>query len=154
MELVTHLSDAWTLAQDNVAKAQVKQKRNYDRSSKEPKLQKGDRVMVRMPGDIQGKSWKFARPYHGPFRVVSVTSTNAEVVLVDRPTDDPIFVSLKRVRPCYEELPDISWTGHSNVKPRKKKSQNKDTQKLKKETNEYKGPITRSMARKQESKKV
>ena len=49
-ELVTHLSDAWNLAQGNIAKAQAKQKRNYDRGSKELKLQKGDRVMVRMPG--------------------------------------------------------------------------------------------------------
>ena len=46
-ELVTHLSDAWTLAQDNIAKAKAKQERNYDRSNTEPKL---DRVMVRMPG--------------------------------------------------------------------------------------------------------
>ena len=47
-ELVSHLSDAWNLAQGNIAKAQTKQKRNYDRGSKELKLQKGDRVMVRM----------------------------------------------------------------------------------------------------------
>ena len=71
-QLVTHLSDAWNLAQGNIAKAQAKQKRNYDRGSKELKLQKGDRVMVRMPGEIKGKSWKFARPHHGPFGLVSV----------------------------------------------------------------------------------
>lgn len=65
-----------------------------------------------MPGGIKGKYWKFARSYRGPFRVVSVTPTNAEVVLVDRPNDDPLFMSLKRVRPCYEELSDTSWTGH------------------------------------------
>ena len=41
-ELVSHLSDAWNLAQGNIAKAQTKQKRNYDRGSKELKLQKGD----------------------------------------------------------------------------------------------------------------
>ena len=46
-ELVSHLSDAWNLAQGNIAKVQTKQKRNYDRGSKELKLQKGDRVMVR-----------------------------------------------------------------------------------------------------------
>ena len=153
-ELVTHLSDAWNLAQGNIAKAQAKQKRNYDRSSKELKLQKGDRVMVRMPGEVKGKSRKFARPYHGPFRVVSVTPTNAEVVLVDKPDEDTIFVSLKRVRPCYEELPDISWTGHSGVKSRKRKSQSKESQKPEKENEETenRGPVTRSMARKQGKK--
>ena len=45
-ELVTPLSDAWNLAQGNIAIVQAKQKRNYDRGSKELKLQKGDRVVV------------------------------------------------------------------------------------------------------------
>ena len=54
--------------------------------------------MVRMPGSRdKGKSWKFVRPYHGPFRVVSITPTNAEVVLVDKSDEDTIFVLLKRV---------------------------------------------------------
>ena len=146
--LVSHLSDAWTLAQDNVAKAQAKQNRNYDRSAKEPTLQKGDRVMVRMPGEIKGKSWKFARPYHGPYRVVPVTPTNAEVVLVDRLNDDPILVL--QIRPCYEELPDISWTGNSGAKAQKKKK-DLDAQKPEKEKKEitYRGLTTRSMSRKE-----
>lgn len=76
-----------TLAQANIAKACAKQKRNYDRSSNKPRVQKGDRVML---GEIKGKSWKLAR------RVVLVTPANAEVVLIDKPA---IFVSLKRVRP-------------------------------------------------------
>ena len=48
--------------------------------------------MVWMPGEIKGKSWKFACPYYGPFRVVS--PTNAEVVLVVKPDEETIFVSL------------------------------------------------------------
>ena len=37
--------------------------------------------MVYMPGDVSGKKWKIARPYHGPYRILSVTPTNAEVQL-------------------------------------------------------------------------
>ena len=83
--------------------------------------------------------------------MVSVTPTNAKVVLVDKPDEDSIFVLLTRVRPCYDELPDISWTGHSGVKSRKRKSQSKESQKPEKENEEteYKGPVARSMARKQ-----
>ena len=72
-------------------------------------------------------------------------------MLVDRPNDDPIFVSLKRVRPCYEELPDIiSWTGHSSVKMRRKTSQTKDSSKSEKENRktEYKGPVTKRTRKK------
>ena len=71
--------------------------------------------MVHMSGEVKGKSWKFARPYHGSFRVVSVTPTNAEIKLVDQLHVEPILVSLKWVRLCHEELPDISWTRGSRV---------------------------------------
>ena len=102
-ELVTHLSDAWHLAQQNISDAQSKQKRNYDKRGNNPTVRVGDRVMVKMPGDIKGKSWKFARPFHGPFRVISVTPTNVEVRLVDQPKAESIFVSLQRVRQCESE---------------------------------------------------
>ncbi len=73
--------------------------------------------MILMPGEVKGKAWKLARPFHGPYRILSLTPNNAEVVLVDRPKDSSIFVSLDRVRLYYPELEDdVSWTG-----PRKRK---------------------------------
>ena len=75
----------------------------------------GDRVMVHMPGSIKGKAWKLVRPFHGPYRVLSVTPTNAEVQLVDRPGADAIFVSLSRVRPCYLEISDVSWEWQQQI---------------------------------------
>ena len=45
-ELVAHMSDAWALAHQNIKLAQVKQKTEYDKHSKETKLKVGDRVMV------------------------------------------------------------------------------------------------------------
>ncbi len=67
--------------------------------------------MVYMPEEVQGKTWKFARPYHGPFRVLSLTPTNAEVRLVDESKSESIFVSLNRVGKRRDELPDQSWRG-------------------------------------------
>ena len=84
---MAHMSDAWALAHQNIKLAQVKQKTQYDKHSKETKLKVGDRVMVYMPGEVKGKVWKFARPYHGPYRLLSLTPTNAEVRLVDRPSE-------------------------------------------------------------------
>lgn len=71
----------------------------------------GQRVMVHMPSELQGKTWKLARPYNGPFRVLKVTPTNAEVCLVGEPKSDSMCVSLTRIRPCYQELLDTSWRG-------------------------------------------
>ena len=37
--------------------------------------------MVYMPSEVTGKNRKLARPYHGPYHIVAVTPTNAEVKL-------------------------------------------------------------------------
>ena len=65
--------------------------------------------MVYMPNAVKGKSWKLARPFYGLYRVLSSTPTNVEVIPVDQPNAESIFISIDRIRPCYPELPDISW---------------------------------------------
>ena len=67
--------------------------------------------MVYMPAEMRGKHWKLARPFHGPYRVLSVIPTNVEVQLVDDPTGDTIFVSLDRVCRCYAEKGNVTWSG-------------------------------------------
>ena len=105
--------------------------------------------MVHMKGTIKGKVWKFSRQYHGPYHVVTVTETNAEVRLVDDPTAELIFVSLDRVKPGY---PDVSWTGHTKWKERKNSSNTKKQASESKENREeatepYTGLITRSRSK-------
>jgi len=111
-ELVANMPDAWLLACGNIEAAQKKQKYQYDRKSKQSTLKVGDRVMVYFPNVVQRKVWKFAQPYYGPYTIVSLTATNAEVRLVDQPTDGTIFVALERVRPCYAEMTNEVLTGH------------------------------------------
>ena len=62
------------------------------------KYQVGDRVMVH---EASEKTAKLARPYFGPYCVLNVTTTNAEVRLIDKPDDPSIFVSFDRVCPCF-----------------------------------------------------
>ena len=147
-ELVSNLSSAWKAANENVGIAQSKQKKYYDLHSKDPKYRVGDRVMVYMPKDVSGKTWKFARPYHGPFRVVSITPTNAEVQLIDG-TDPSIFVAIDRLRKCYPEQLDTSWVG--GKKKRKKKKRSKeitvDGGSPGDVSTRTEGPVTRSMTR-------
>jgi hypothetical protein len=124
-ELVTSMSDAWKIARENVKVAQTKQKTQYDRKSKEPKFSVGDRVMTYMPGAVKGKNWKLARPFYGPYRILSLTPTNAEIRLVDKPNDPAIFVSLNRIRPCYSELSDKSWSGKAKRRRKQRSASNK-----------------------------
>ena len=149
-ELVANLSDAWALARKNIEDAQAKQKKQYDRKSKDSGLVIGDRVMVYMPGAVKGKAWKFARPYHGPYRVLAVTPTNVEVKLVDQPKEPSIFVSIDRVRRCPNEMKDISWTGHAQRSTRSRQAQSKAKKSVDShEVNnkQYSGPITRARSR-------
>ena len=66
-DLVCNLSDAWEMARQNICQSQKKQKQQYDRKVKLKKYRVGDRVFVHMPGDVRGKVWKFAKPFHGPY---------------------------------------------------------------------------------------
>ncbi len=102
-ELVVGLTEAWRMARDHVQKAQRHQKKFYNRHTKDPTYWIGDRVFVFMPAAKAGKAHKFARPYHGPYRVMD---SNARVVWVDRPQDTPIFVALDRLRHCPQEIPE------------------------------------------------
>jgi len=66
-------------------------------------------VFVHMPGDVSGKAWKFARPFHGPYRILELTPS---VCLVNKPQDTSIFVSLQRICMCPKEIPDEkTWYG-------------------------------------------
>ena len=147
----TALSQPRTVYQLDFAEdAQAKQKKQYDLRSKDSGLVIGDRVMVYMPGSVKGKAWKFARPYHGPYRVLAVTPTNVEVKLVDQPKEPSIFVSIDRVRRCPNEMEDISWTGHAQRSTRSRQAQSKAKKSVDShEVNnkQYSGPITRARSR-------
>jgi hypothetical protein len=98
--------------------------------------------MVFMPSDVTGKDRKLARPYHGPFRIINLTRTNAEVQLVARPQDQ---TTIDRLRKCYPELSNNSWTGRKGKRSRCKRS----SPDLRHSTEDHRtsGPITRSMTR-------
>lgn len=144
-DLCSSLSAAWKLAKANIKKAQVSQKSYYDRSSKAVNLKPGDRVMVFMPAERQGKTWKLSRPFHGPYRVLNVTDTNVEARLVDRPEDDSIFVHINRVRRCHPQQGDAVWKG-----PRDKRSHRRRKPKDLPQIDgaqPYAGPVTRSRSK-------
>ena len=99
-ELVTRLSQARILAKEHVKKAQWAQKRQYDKKSQAVPLRVGDRVFLHVPSTKQGKAYKFAKPFKGPFRVLEMFENGADIHMVDNPKADTIQVSLNRLRQC------------------------------------------------------
>ena len=76
-ELTTSLSDAWLATQEHVPRTQAKQKQQYDKHTRESPVKVGERVMVHKFGSVKGKARKLVRPFHGLYRVLPVTPTNA-----------------------------------------------------------------------------
>ena len=118
-ELTVGLTESWKQAKQNVCKAQTKQKKYYDHHSKENEFNIGERVMVYMPQEAQGKDRKLALPYRGPYRILEVQTNCLLARPVDKPDMQAILVSMDRVVGCPKELPDASWLG---PKPKRAKT--------------------------------
>lgn len=114
-EVATRLQEAWHLTQDQVKKAQKRQKSTFDRQARQPTYSVGERVFVYMPAAKASKAYKFARPFYGPYRVVTY-NTGLEVRPVDRPIQIPFRISFKRVRRCPEQIPDSFWPSKESAK--------------------------------------
>ena len=93
-EMVMGISQAWKLARENIEQAQKYQKSQHDKHAKDPNFKLGDRVFVHMPAEKRGKAYKFARTFHGPFRVVELLENGVRVVPVDKPQESPVRVAL------------------------------------------------------------
>lgn len=115
-EMVMGISQAWKLAKENIEQAQKYQKSQHDKHAKDPNFKLGDRVFVHMPAEKRGKAYKFARTFHGPFRVVELLENGVRVVPVDKPQESPIPVALNRVRCCPVQLPNEFWARRNKDK--------------------------------------
>ena len=67
-----------------------------------------------------GQGRKFARPFHGPYRIVEMDNNTAKIRRVDQPQMEPILVAIDRLRNCLEEVVDGYWpSGRARGKARK-----------------------------------
>jgi hypothetical protein len=109
VELHSRMAEAWELARQQITRAQQHQKHMYDRTTKKVPFRAGERVFLLKPAEQTGARRKFARPFHGPYRLVEVDVNTAKIRPVDRPGSEPILVSLGRLRRCPEEIGDTFW---------------------------------------------
>ena len=114
-EVAFKFSEAWKLARNNIKKAQQHQKQQYDRKTRLPRFEVGDRVFLYMPAAKSCKAYKFAKPFHGPYRIVEQNETGVAVWPVDQPQVNPIRVAYNRIRCCAGSIPDLFWPIRSKV---------------------------------------
>lgn len=109
IDLHSKLSSAWELARKSLQQAQKKQKTQYDRKVCARPFREGERAFLYKPAEKTGEFRKLTHPFDGPYRVLEVGTNTASIVRIDRPKDEPILVSLDRLRHCPTELGDEFW---------------------------------------------
>jgi len=85
-----------------IEKAQINQKKYYDKSHRIISFKPGDQVLVKFPFLQAGKSPKLAQKYRGPFKIIKkITDLNYKVQLIlnKKLTEDTIHV--RRIKPYY-----------------------------------------------------
>ena len=105
-EITLRMSTAWKTAQARIKEAQKKQKCQHDKKAKDPRVFEGDRVFVYSPAERSSKAYKFSRPFKGPYHVMKMLSSGAELSLIAEPTGPTIRVALNRLRRCPKEIVD------------------------------------------------
>lgn len=118
--LVHMLGEARKQATIADQKAQNRQKRYYDKHAKDPTLCIGDWVLVKFPQEESGRLRKLSRPWHGPYRILSLDLPDATVTKVYHPKEEPLQVHLTRIRPCPPMFPHgFYWYGGTQYSPGK-----------------------------------
>ena len=108
-DLYAKMTEAWELARRHIGQAQKKQKDTYDKTAGVPLFRAGDRVFLYKPADTTGEGRKFARPFHGPYRLMELGANTAKIRRVDRPEEEPVLVSIDRLRRCPREVGEGFW---------------------------------------------
>ena len=67
------------------------------------KFRKGERVFLYKPAEKSGQARKFTRPFHGPYWIVEIDSSTAQICRVDEPDGSPFL---------------LLWRGFSGVQKR------------------------------------
>ena len=84
-----------------------------------PVFREGERVFLFKLAEVTGERRKLARPFHGPYRLVEVGPNTAKIRRVDRPEEEPILVSLDRLRKCPAEIGEEFWPPGRKQRPKK-----------------------------------
>ena len=114
-EIAIKFSAAWELAKENIKKAQQRQKKQYDCKTRLSEFKVADRVFVYMPAVKACKAYKFARSFHGPYRIVELSKTGIVVHPVDQLQADPIRVAYNRIHQYSGLIPDKFWPTRTRV---------------------------------------
>ena len=117
-ELMLSLSSARETAAKCIRQAQKKYKSQHDKKLVIVNYELGDWVFVKFPHEETGRIRKLSRPWHGPYRIISIDDPDVSVVNVYFSQDPSIQVHLSRVQSCPIDFPaGYYWYGSKRRGP-------------------------------------
>jgi hypothetical protein len=108
-EMMARLHHAFTGVRENLLKAAIQRKEYYDRKAEEPPFRIGDLVLLHTPQIKRGQTYKLARLWKGPYRILEkLGPVNFRIARVGSTTSTLVHANrLKRYYPrdfLYEEV--------------------------------------------------
>ena len=117
-EMPLSLSSARDIAAASIQKAQGRYKKSHDKRCFTHQYKIGRWILIRFPQKKTGRKRKLSRPWHGPYRVVSLRGPNVVASKVYFPDNGTIQVHLSRVCGCPKEFPGgFYWYGGRQAGP-------------------------------------
>ena len=112
------LSSARALAETSIQEAQRKYKAQHDAKPDPVDYAPGDLVLVYFPQEESGAHRKLSRPWHVPYRIISVQDPDVTAAKMYFPQDLNIQVHQSRVCPCPVNFPSgFYWYGTRRRRP-------------------------------------
>ena len=94
-KVVEHFHTVWQSARKFAQQAHERGKKYYDAKTKPPNFSVGDIVRMKIE-NFQNKSKKLTPSWHGGFKILSLTDTNATIVPLNNPKKAPKTVHMNR----------------------------------------------------------
>jgi len=102
------IHEVWADAAVRIRQANSQSKIRFDRTAVKSEIAPGDKVWVLKPGLKLKPTRKLTCLFDGPYRVLDVKESGAQVRLVDKPKDAAVFVNFDRLSKCYAQAPEVS----------------------------------------------
>jgi hypothetical protein len=99
------LKQAWQNAAQAIQKAQEKQKRDYDKNLATPPIEVGSIVFLYSPVTKPGLTSKLVKRWKGPFEVVSLRDTTAQLRHLHQPRAKKVITHTNRLKLLPKEVP-------------------------------------------------
>lgn len=111
-QMVMRLQSAFNLAKSNLESARARQKLEYDKRSRSPEFNIGDRVFVTTVVVKHDQSAKFTPHWHGPYRIIEKISNILYKLDLGKSTAHP-YLHTTRLKLCNERDENIFFPSSS-----------------------------------------